>query len=140
MARVQAYNHLGVESPLTLSPLFLMLFLSLLSIFASPDACGAWPTGSRKKKWSDFACIPHRPDSARSEYFLLDGTDNVGTNEGADEGLNEGPAARPVVVVSRVWKTGSTALGQVRPPRHSRPSDVHACCHWKCSEGLGVWA
>ena len=65
------------------------------------EACGAWPAGGGQRgRWSEFSCQKHKPNAARSEYFVLH-----------DEG--KGERTVPRVVVSRVWKTGSTALGQV---------------------------
>jgi hypothetical protein len=66
------------------------LIIQLINII---EACGAW---SKLKKWSEYKCIEQLPDSAQSEYFILSEVPNT-----------------PRLVISRVWKTGSTALAQV---------------------------
>lgn len=65
----------------------------MLACGTTTDVCGAW---SNLKKWSEYKCIEQLPDSAQSEYFILSEVPNT-----------------PRLVISRVWKTGSTALAQV---------------------------
>ena len=60
--------------------------------------CGVWTSKFGKSTTAKWDCINHRPDAARSEYFLIEPTEEL---------------IAPRLIVSRIWKTGSTALGEV---------------------------
>jgi hypothetical protein len=72
--------------------------------------CGLWSTkhGNFKVEWK---CLRHRPDTARSEYFLLK-HDKKGSAH-APSALVATQVSLPRLIVSRIWKTGSTALAEV---------------------------
>jgi hypothetical protein len=85
------------------------------------------------KKHSGFKCLQHLPDAGRSEYFLVDapplvtaaaslaGAAGAGSSAAGAAGATAAAAAAGHgrrasvgrVVVSRVWKTGTVALGSV---------------------------